>query len=133
MSRDALDALLAAEIKDEKDVYIKRLDAYFTVRSLTGEEIAQITDEASSWVGKGAKRRRETDETKFGALVIAKACINPNFADKRLLEKYGAVSVEEVVMKALRPGEIVKISNEVMELCGFDDDEDEAVEEVKNS
>lgn len=128
---DALDALLGAEIKDEKDVYIKRLNTNFTIKSISGEEIQHITDEASEFERKGAKRRRVTDDLKLSALLIVRACVSPTFSDARLLEKYGAVSADEVVLKSLRAGEIAKLSAEIMELSGFDD-EDEVIDDVKN-
>lgn len=128
---DALDALLSAELNIEKDVYIKRLNTYFTIKALDGKTINRITEECTQFVGKGSKRRKELDEQKFGALVIVKACVNPNFADKRLLEKYNATLAEEVVQKALLAGEIAKLAGEIMELSGFENDDD-GIEEVKN-
>lgn len=128
---DALEALLGAEIKDEKEVYIRRLNTNFTIKSISGAELQEATDEASVTFGSGRNRRKETDDLKFSALLIAKACVKPNFADSRLLEKYGAVSVDEVVLKALRAGEVAKLAQEVMEISGFEDDDD-AIEDVKN-
>lgn len=128
---DALDALLGADLNIEKDVYIKRLNTYFTIKALDGNTINRISDECTHYVGKGSKRKKELDEQKFGSLVIVKACVNPNFADKRLLEKYNATLAEEVVQKALLAGEIAKLAGEIMALSGFNDDDDE-IEEVKN-
>lgn len=129
--KSALDALLGANISDEKDVYIKRLNTSFRVKSISGEELQQITDEASEWVGKGAQRKRVTNDDKLGALMIANACIDPVFANAQLLDKYGAISADEVVLKALRAGEIALLSKEIMEISGFDFDEGE-IEAVKN-
>lgn len=130
-SVDALDALLGADLKIEKDVFIKRLNAHFTIKALDGNTINRITEQCTQHVGKGRNRKKELDEQKFGALVILKACVAPNFGDKRLLEKYGATLPEEVVTKALLAGEIARLAGEIMELSGFDDDED-GIEEVKN-
>lgn len=129
--KSALDALLGASINDEKDVFIKRLDTNFRIKSLSGEEVQQATDEASTWVGKGVYRRRNTDNDKLGALLIAKACVDPVFANAQLLEKYGAVSADEVVLKALRAGEIALLNGEIMEISGFSIDDDD-VDEIKN-
>lgn len=129
---EALDALLNANIVDEEQVYIPRLKTYFTVKSITNEELTEASEEASYFVGKGKKRKKEVDENKLGALIIAKACKDPDFGDKQLLEKFDAVSIDEVVMRALRPGEISEISSTIMELSGFFSD-DETEEDVKNS
>lgn len=128
---EALDALLGASLKDEKDVFIKRLNTNFKVQSISGDDLNELTDEASRYEGKGAKRKKETDEYKLGALIIAKACVDPKFNDKELLKKYGAVSADEVVMKALRAGEIAKLSQEITSISGFDFDEED-IDDVKN-
>lgn len=129
--KSALDALLSASVSDEKDVFIRRLDTNFRIKSLTGEDVQEATDEASRWVGKGGNRRRVTDERKLGALVIAKSCVDPVFANAQLLEKFGAVSADEVVVKSLRAGEIQLLNEEIMEISGFIFDAED-IETVKN-
>jgi hypothetical protein len=126
---DALQALLGADLKIEKEVPIKRLGVNFTIKAIDGDLITRIQDECTYYVGKGKNREKVLDEQKLGALVIAKGCVNPNFGDQRLLDKYKASDASDCVKKALLAGEIAKLSSAILELSGFDDD---GLEEVKN-
>ena len=128
----AVDALLNSDVVEEKDVYMPRLDTEFTVRTVTMDDIEEIEEQAKKFVEvRKGKRKEVRDEEKFGKLLIVKGCVNPTFADKKLLEHFGVSSAEEVVSKSLRVGEITKLATEIMRLSGFDDDED-ALEEAKN-
>lgn len=126
---DALQALLGAETKIESTVSIKRLGVDFTVKAIDGDMIMRIQDECTHYVGKGAKREKVTDDSKFGALVIAKGCVSPDFGDKRLLDKYKASDAGDCVKKALLAGEIAKLSAAILDISGFEDD---GIDEVKN-
>ncbi|WP_232696178.1 phage tail assembly chaperone [Brevibacillus daliensis] len=129
---NALDALLAADLNVEEQVFMKRLNAYFTVKAIDGETLTQLREAASHFEGRGAKRRKVIDENKLAAAVIAAACVSPDFRAKPLMEKHGAKTVDECVQKALFAGEIVKLQQTILELSGFDDEDDEKIEEVKN-
>lgn len=126
-----LDALLAADLEINKDVFIKRLQANFTIKAIDGEALKKMQEMATFITGKGKNAKKTVDEEKLGKLIISEACVSPNFADSRLLEKYGASDGADVVQKALLAGEIAKLSAEIMDISGFGD-EDEQIEEVKN-
>lgn len=121
---NALDALLAADLTIEKNVFIKRLGTHLTLKALDGKTFAKIRERATFG--------GSVDETLLGALLIEKACTNVNFADPRLLEKYGAVDGADVVQKALLAGEIVHLMEVINDISGFNYDDAEAIEEVKN-
>jgi hypothetical protein len=120
---NALDALLAADLTIEKDVFIKRLGTHLTVKAIDGKTFTKIQEQA--------KFGDTLDENLFGALLIEKACVNVNFNDPRLLEKYGASDGADVVQKALLAGEIALLTKEITEISGFGFDK-EAIEEIKN-
>lgn len=127
----ALDALLGANIEVEDTVRIKRLGVDFTVKALTGDRVAQLREQCTYAEGKGAKRRVFVKEDELGNLLIAEGCINPDFSDKKLLEKYGARDAADCVQKALLAGEVATLSHAVLDVSGFNDDDDK-VEEAKN-
>jgi hypothetical protein len=56
----------------------------------------------------------------------------PDFRDKRLLEHFNSVTPKELIAKLFLSGEISDIYNEINELSGYEKDEDEADEEIKN-
>lgn len=123
-----LDALLGAELNEEKQVYIQRLNTYFTIKGIDGETFSEIQEEASYYTGDGANRKKEIDGDKMNWATIAKGCVNPDFKDKRVLEKYGAKTGAEAAKKALYAGEMLLLTQEIMKASGFQTD----VNQVKN-
>ncbi|MFD2704629.1 phage tail assembly chaperone [Salibacterium lacus] len=132
---NALDALLSREINTEKQVYIEGIGTNFTVKSLTNAEVDEITDESTRKIGKGSNQRTEYDEQKANALTIVRGCKDPQFADKQVLEAFGATSADEAVRAALKPGEFQHLIKEILELSGINmtgESYEEEVDEIKN-
>ena len=90
-----------------------------------------MNEQATHYVGKGAKREAQIDDQKFGGNIIATACTNLNFGDAKLLERYGASDAGDCVQKALLAGEIARLTKAIMEISGFEDFDDQ-VEQAKN-
>lgn len=122
---DVLKALLSVEDRPEKDVYMQRFGVNFRIQAIDGDTLNKITERCTFYVGKGSKREKQLDEEKFGALIIAKSCIVPKWDESTLLDKYETKDVTTVIKKRLLAGEIAKLAGEIMELSGFEDDEDD--------
>lgn len=120
-----LDALLSVEDRPEKDVYMKRFGVNFRIRALDGDTINKLQSRCTHYTGKGKNREKVTDEEKLGALMIKEACLIPDFGDKKLLDRYGVKQPEEVVRKRLLAGEINKLANEIFDISGFEEEEDD--------
>jgi hypothetical protein len=127
---DALHALLSYDKEPEKDVYIKRLGVNFRVKAIDTNEFYQIREQATYTVGKGANKKTEVREDEVAALIVAKGVVDPNFGDKKVLEKFKATDAADAVKKALYIGEITLLQDEILRLSGFDDSEE--IEEIKN-
>jgi hypothetical protein len=123
---DVLQALLSADSKPQKDVPMRRLGVDFRIQALDGKTINRIQEQCTHFTGKGAKREKVMDEEQFGALVIQRACVIPDWSAKELTEKYGTAT--EAILGLLLAGEIARLSSEILEISGFDNDE----EEIKN-
>ena len=128
---DALQALLSAELNIETSVHLKRLGVDLVFKAIDGKTLAKLQEQATHYVGKGAKREAQLDEQKFGASLIATASKTLNFGDAQLLKKYEASDAGDCVQKALLAGEIAKVTQAVMEVSGFNDMDDQ-VEDAKN-
>lgn len=130
---NALQALLevkpAAEITET--VAIKRLGTEFTIKALTGVDIDAIQAQATRPVKTGKKVEQKVDEHEAARLLVAKAVVEPNFADAALLQHFGATDASECVQKALLAGEIATLQQAIFELSGFGD-LDEEIEDAKN-
>ncbi|MDQ0174376.1 phage tail assembly chaperone [Bacillus chungangensis] len=130
----AIDALLNSDVNVEEKYFVKRLDTYFTIKAIDGDTLNKIREEASDFEGRGKKKQKVVDGDKLGYLTIAAGCADPDFADPRVLEKFGAPTAGECVKKALLAGEIFELHQAILELSGFTADEDEdEIEDVKNS
>lgn len=127
---NALDALLGADINVEEKVFIDRLGVDFTIKALTGDEVNELREQCTVWRGKGANRKKYTNEEELGQLLISEACVEPDFSDAKLLEKYKARDAADCVQKALLAGEVATLSHAVLDVSGFERDSD--VEAAKN-
>ena len=127
----ALEALLGANINVEQTVHMKRLGVDFKVKALTGDKVNKLREQCTYTEGKGANKRTFVKEDELGQLLIAEACVEPNFGDAQLLKHYDARDAADCVQKALLAGEVSTLSHAVLDASGFDRG-DEDVEEVKN-
>jgi Phage XkdN-like tail assembly chaperone protein, TAC len=128
---EMLQALLGAENSVEEEVYIKRFNGHFRIKAIDGVTLNKLREQATHYVGKGANRKKHFDEEEFNGLLIATACLDPDFNNDELKKKYEVATASDCVQKALLAGEIMKLQEAILKLSGFDEDE-EAVEEVKN-
>jgi hypothetical protein len=120
---DLLRMLLDAEDKPEKEIKMRRFGA-FRVRALDDKDLSSIRERATFG--------NTFDMEKFKALIIEKGCIVPQWNHPELLAKYNAVDGSEVVEKRLLPGEKEVLSDKILNLSGYSQDEAKAVEELKN-
>jgi hypothetical protein len=116
----ALEALLGAKLDTEVTVHIKRLGVDFRIKPVSGDVFQRVTSECTVGNGKGGK---QLDESQLNAVLIARACVEPNFADRALIEHYGATDAADCVSKALLAGEIAKLSAAITSASGFADDD----------
>ncbi|NOU98485.1 phage tail assembly chaperone [Paenibacillus planticolens] len=128
---DALQALLSANTEIEKDVFIKRLNVNFRLKAISTKELEKAREQCTRMTGTGSKRESTVDSDRLNAVLATKFCVNPDFGNAALLDKFSAANAVECVGKALLPGELVRIVAAGMDLSGFGDEED-AEEDVKN-
>jgi hypothetical protein len=115
-----LDALLNTDIDVTKEVEMPRFGVAFTLRALTMKEINKYRKQATAITGGKGKSVEVLDEEQFAALLIAAACVNPDWTAPALKEKFGVETSDEVVSKRLLAGEIATLSNAIMDVSGFD-------------
>lgn len=128
--KSALEALLGTTADIQKSVPMKRLKADFIIKAITGDKLDEIRDQCThSRPGKGGKIESHVNDQEVGRLVVAEACIEPDFSDPALLEHYEAESPGDCTQKALLAGEVLKLTSEIFDLSGF---EEEPTEKIKN-
>jgi hypothetical protein len=120
---DVLKALLSiGGEKPKKQITMKRFGVDFEITAIDGKQLAQMREQATFTTKKGSV----LDEQKLGSLIIEKGCIVPNWADKQLIDKYG--DAESAIQNTLLAGEIARVSSEILDISGFNED----TEEIKN-
>lgn len=123
--KQMLNSLLDFEGTPTKEVYMPRLGNKFIVEPIDGKVINRIQEQCT-FVDK--KKNKHIDEQRMGSLMILRGVSNVDFSDQRLLEKHGVSTPEECVQKALYAGEIARLSDAILDVSGFNYEEDE----VKN-
>lgn len=124
---DLLQALLDTEFKPEKDVPMRRFGAgaVFRVQALDGKDIQRVKAQATYPIKTGKTTVEKLDDEKFGALLLAKACVSPDWSDPKLLAGLGVPDATDAIQKRLLSGEIARLTQAILEVSGFHDDEDE--------
>ena len=122
-SNAVLDALLNTDLDVTKEIEMPRFGVSFSVKALTMKEINKLRKQATNLVGAGkGKTVENVDEEAFAALLVAHACVVPDWKAPALLAKLGAETAEEAVEKRLLAGELAALSSAVMDASGFDMD-----------
>lgn len=129
-TKDLLQKLLAPNNDDvRKKIFMKRFGVDFEVRAIEPEEMTRITQRATRHT---AKKEKIFDEDLFNYLTIASACVTPNWNDQDLIQALDAVDAVDAIKKRLLFGEVAALLGAIGELNGFDQSDEEQIEEAKN-
>lgn len=144
--RDVAGVLEAMNIKEEYDTFtVKRKGKKlfsFRVRGLSAEEREKCRDDATKMVKNkklgGIAIPADFDSAKFSSLLIVTAT-HPDdkkflWENKELMQKANVLAPWQLVDKVLLSGEKDRIVDLIEHLSGFDEDDDNDLEEtLKNS
>lgn len=128
---ELLEALLGTPDEDTKQVYMKRFNGYFTVKSISSEEYNNL-EKRCKYPFKNPRTHQieeKTDQDKLSNLLVLTACVKPDWRNERLLKKYNTSDPVVVIRKRLLIGEISDLTQAIMDVSGFSD----GLEEAKNS
>lgn len=104
-------------------------------------EIIPVSSEIGEELKKQAMKRvqikrgviqNELDGAKYACLLAAACTAYPNLNDVDLQNSYGAMSAEELLKKMLLQGEYTNYLGKIEEICAFDKNINDLVEEAKN-
>lgn len=90
------------------------------------QAIEEIRERCTKWVRKpGARKERvqELDEAAFSRELIVEATTAPDLTDRRLATKFQARTTADMLDQFLKPGTVQKLSNQVLDFSGYDDEE----------
>ena len=106
----------------------------FVVKSITEAENKAIrkTCQKISFDKKTRQKQTETDTDLYNTRLVAACCVEPNFRDAALQEKYGVRGAEDLIDRILKPGQYTDLLIAVQEINGFTDDVNDLRDEAKN-
>ena len=103
------------------------------LRALPPERNDEIQEDSFSLDKKG--RLKDISISRIKVLTVLDGLVEPSMRDKQLQAHFKAPTPKELLNKLFNAGEIQKMYEKINELSGFgdDDEEESAVEEIKNS
>lgn len=122
-----------ANIQEEREVIIsdrfkddKGNPVAFKIRAMTQAENDQNVKRCTKKRRVGNQTEEYFDNIEFSRRTIVAATVEPDFRAKELCDAYGVLDPLLVPGKMLRPGEYSRLMQEINELSGFADLEEEA-------
>ncbi len=133
LDREKLAEVPKKEIKADRLSQLMGEEVVAEIKALSGDIYTDLIATAAN--KKGNVDVRKTFRAR--ALIVVESMVTPSLKDKELQEHFGAASPIELAKTLFPGGELVKVFEEVAELSGFgDDDEDEdsddTIKEIKN-
>lgn len=105
------------------------------IRAITSAEDETLRKACTKRVqvpGKKYQYQRETDYDMYLGKLAAACTVFPNLKDAELQNSYRVMGEEELLKKMLSAGEYAEYLVKVQEVCGFDRDFEDLVNEAKN-
>lgn len=123
-----------AAAQTQVEVAISPFPFPFVVKSITEAENKAIRKSCQkiSFDKKTRQKQTETDTDLYNTRLVAACCVEPNFRDAALQEKYGVRGAEDLIDRILKPGQYTDLLIAVQEINGFTDDVNDLRDEAKN-
>lgn len=122
-----------ANIQEEREVIIsdrfkddKGNPVAFKIRAMSQAENDENVKRCTKKRRVGNQTEEYFDNIEFSRRTIVAATVEPDFRAKELCDAYGVLDPLLVPGKMLRPGEYSRLMQEINELSGFADLEEEA-------
>ena len=117
-----------------KEVKLKAFPEPFVIQSITEAENKALTKscEYTEFNKKTHQKETKMDNERYNTKLIVACCIDPNFNDAALQEKFGVRGADALVDNLLKTGEYNELLNEILTINGFYDDINQQKEEAKN-
>lgn len=124
----------ASAIQTQTEVTIAPFPFPFIVKSITESENKAIRKSCQkiSFDKKTRQKQIDTDTDLYNSRLVVACCVEPNFKDASLQEKYGVRGAEDLIDRILKPGQYTDLLIAVQEINGFTDDVNDLRDEAKN-
>ena len=102
----------------------------FKVKAITGDQYSSY--QTLCIENPNSPKKRRFNLKKFNELIVTNHVIEPNFRDAEWLKEMNCSDPAQLMYKTLLAGEINELAEAILELSGFNNDMEEAIEEAKN-
>lgn len=107
----------------------ERLKDYpFKIRSLTLGEYNEVRKQSINHNDENG----QSDGSELVRNLVIAGSVDPCFKDAEYIQKSGCVTPAQVIDKQLLAGEVVRLSDEILRVSGFDKDINKLKKEAKN-
>ena len=128
LDREKVAEVPVNDIKANRLSQLMGQDVTVEIKALAGDTYMDLLATATN-----KKGNVDVSKTyRAQALIVVEAMQSPSLKDKVLQVHFGAASPIDLAKTLFPGGELTKIFQEVADLSGFGDDEDEDLEEIKN-
>ncbi|MFS1193750.1 phage tail assembly chaperone [Enterococcus lactis] len=119
---------------ETKEVKFERFPEAFVISSLGETENDKIKKSCTKTRrSKSGNLVKDLDTDKYGDVLLARCVVTPDLQNAELQTFFGTPGDAIGTLKAmLRAGEYANLTKEVLEFNGFNEDEEEIKDEVKN-
>lgn len=116
-----------------QEVYLEGFDEPFIIKAISNKENERLAKNfRKTRLTKGGKRESVLDDEAYGAALVVQSIVTPDLHNAEIQEFYGTQGDAIATLKEMvSMGEYLKLQNAISKLNGFDEDDEEIVEEVK--
>lgn len=104
----------------------------FEIQPLTEKEVDALRKKSIKKVKARKGYKEEMDNSLFVSRMIVESVVFPDFKSEKLQSNYGVMGAEDLLETMLTAGEYSNLALKVQEVCGFNEDLEELVEDAKN-
>ena len=127
-------SFLVENTPETKEIKLERFEAPFVLESISEKENDNLKKASTSKrISKSGNRVSDLNTDQYIDNLLARSVIVPDLQNSQLQEFFKTPGDAAGTLKAmLRAGEFIQLQKAVMELNGFDEDDEEIKDEVKN-
>lgn len=116
-----------------QEVYLEGFEEPFVIQATSNKENERLAKNfRKTRITKGGKRESVLDDEAYGAALVVRSIVTPDLQNAELQEFYGTQGDAIATLKEMiSMGEYLKLQNAISKLNGFDEDDEEVIEEVK--
>ncbi|MGL9971568.1 phage tail assembly chaperone [Enterococcus sp. DIV1420a] len=120
-------------VGEEKEIKMERFKSPFLIETISETENDRLKKSATvTRISKSGNRVKDLDVDKYGDALLVRCVKAPDLHNTELQTFYKTEGDASGTLKAmLLAGEYAKLTNQVLELNGFNEDEEVIKEEVK--